>query len=156
MPAKQLTDTEARQYLADNDTGRLATCSPDGHPYIVPINYIFHKESIYFHCAHEGKKLDNLKATPQVCFEVSHTDKLYFADKPCNCGTRYTSVLAFGTANIVADEAEKIDVLNTLTARFAKGRPYSYIDGKLAACCSVVRIKISELSGKKNVDPDQV
>lgn len=156
MPAKLLTETEARQYLADNDTGRMATCSPDGQPYIVPLNYIFYKDSVYFHCAHEGMKLDNLKTNSRVCFEVSHTDKLYFADKPCNCGTRYTSVLVFGTACIVDDEAEKIDVLNTLTARFAKGRPYPHIDGKLAASCSVVRISIDRLSGKKNVDPGQV
>lgn len=156
MPAKLLTDAEARQYLADNDTGRMATCNLEGQPYIVPLNYIFYKESIYFHCAHEGQKLDNLKANAQVCFEVSHTDKLYFADKACNCGTRYTSVLAFGTARIVTEEAEKVDVLNALTTQFAKGRPYPHIDGKMAATCSVVRIDIDRFSGKKNVDPGQV
>ena len=111
---------------------------------------------MYFHCAHEGKKLDNLNTNPKVCFEVSQTDKSVFGDKPCNCGTRYTSVLVFGRASIVQDAGEKVAVLTALTAKFAMGRPFLAINETMASSCTVVCIEISEIFGKKNVDPAQV
>jgi nitroimidazol reductase NimA-like FMN-containing flavoprotein (pyridoxamine 5'-phosphate oxidase superfamily) len=154
MPQKMLTEADVYQYLADNHTGRLATCDAEGQPYIVPLNYIYFNNCIYFHCAHEGKKLDNIKANPKVCFEVSQTDKTYFGDKACQCSTRYTSVIAAGTAQIVSETEEKVAVLNTITMKFANGRPYSVIDATLAATCTVVRIEIETVSGKKNVDPE--
>lgn len=156
MPACLLTDNEARQYIADNDTGHLATCGADGQPYVVPLNYIFLNESIYFHCAHEGKKLDNLKTNDKVCFEISHTDKIYLGNTPCKCGTRYTSVLVFGKACIIEDVTEKILVLNELTKKITKGRQYASIDQTMAGSCTVVGIKIDGISGKRNVDPAQV
>lgn len=152
MPARRLTEAEAREYLAKNDTGYLATCGPDG-PYIVPLNYIFYNDSIYFHCAHEGKKLDNIRHNDKICFAVSHTEKIYQADTPCGCGTRYMSVLAYGTASLIEDEAEKIEVLNVFTAQLVQGKQYASIDSKMAASCAVMRIRLTEINGKRNVDP---
>ena len=33
----------------------------DGYAYGVPLNYVYVDNSIYFHCAKEGHKLDNIK-----------------------------------------------------------------------------------------------
>ena len=40
---------------------------PDGTPYAVPVNMTRAGEWLYFHCAREGKKMDCLRACPQVC-----------------------------------------------------------------------------------------
>ncbi len=153
MPKKWLSESEAFAYLAARTEGRLATCGADGQPYITPLNYVFHRGNIYFHCAPKGHKLDNIAADSRVCFEVSQSDNLVFSEKVCGCSTRYTSVLVFGKARIVNDADEKIDVLNTLTARFAAGRPFGAVDAAMAESCVVVAVSIDKISGKRNVDP---
>jgi len=153
MPKKWLSESEAFAYLAARTEGRLATCGADGQPYITPLNYIFHRGSIYFHCAPKGHKLDNIAANNRVCFEVSQSDKLVFTEKACGCSTRYTSVVVFGKAHIVNDEEEMTDVLNTLTARFAAGRPFAAVDAAMLKGCVVVAISVDKVTGKKNVDP---
>ena len=50
--------------------GRLATLGQDGYPYITPLNYVYWQGSVYFHCARQGEKLDNIDMNDRVCFEV--------------------------------------------------------------------------------------
>lgn len=154
MPAKWLTESEAFQYLAARTEGRLATSDADGQPYIVPLNYIFYRGNIYFHCATKGRKLDNITVNDRVCFEVSQTDKTVFSEKPCGCATRYTSVVVFGKARVVTDDEEKVAALNALADRFAAGRPYTPVDAAMAKSCAVVAVSITAISGKRNVDPE--
>ena len=153
MPKKWLTETEAREYLAARNEGRLATVDPDGQPYITPLNYIVHDGKIYFHCAVKGHKLDNIAAESRVCFEVSHTEKSVFTAKTCNCSTRYISVLVFGKARLIEGKDEKVRILNAVSDYFAAGRPYQPVDAAGVDGCSVVEISIEKISGKRNVDP---
>jgi hypothetical protein len=149
-----MDESAARRFLAESTEGRLATCDAAGQPYITPLNYVAHGGKIYFHCNLSGRKLDNIAQNPRVCFEVSHTAKNTFrGGQPCQCATRYTSVLAFGTARIVADN-EKVKFLNVLVDKFAAGQPYTPVTEELATGCAVVEISVDEISGKMNVDPE--
>jgi len=150
-----MSKSEAGEFLAERTEGRLATCDAAGHPYITPLNYLYHAGKIYFHCKTEGRKLDNIAVQSRVCFEVSQTEKAVFSgDPPCKCATRYRSVLAFGTARVVTDAAEKAALLNLLMAKFASGKPFQPVDEQRAAECAVVEITVEEISGKRNVDPE--
>lgn len=53
---------EMIRILASTNIGRLATVDPEGYPYITPLNFVFHEGCVYFHCAPEGEKLDNLQS----------------------------------------------------------------------------------------------
>ena len=155
MPIRWMSETDARAFLAAQTEGRLATCGQAGQPYITPLNYLYHEGKIYFHCKLTGRKLDNLAENHRVCFEVSDAIKITISeDRPCGCSTRYTSVLAFGAARIITDEAEKTSLLNLLTEKFAAGKAYQPVTEKEATGCTVVEIRIDEISGKKNVDPE--
>ena len=67
----EVTDqNEIQRILSLTNIGRLATVGKDGYPYITPVNFVFYKGNIYFHCAPKGEKLDNLKRSAQECFEV--------------------------------------------------------------------------------------
>jgi hypothetical protein len=148
-----LTENEARQFLATRTEGQLATCDAAGQPYITPLNYVCYRGKIYFHSKLSGRKLDNIAWNRRVCFAVSETAKNAFCgERPCACATRYTSVLASGTARIVADIAEKVKLLNVLVEKFAAGQPYTPVGEEGAATCAVVEISIDEISGKRNVD----
>lgn len=153
MPKKWLSEKEAAEYLAARTEGRLATCDADGQPYITPLNYVFHRGRIYFHCAPKGHKLDNIAANDRVCFEVSQTDKTVFTEKACNCSTRYTSVVVFGRARMVTDDAEKAEALNALTGRIAAGRPFERTTAAQTGGVVVVAVSVDKITGKQNVDP---
>ena len=156
MAQVTLTREEAIDFLARETIGHLATFDPTGYPYVTPLNYVYHQGKIYFHCAHEGRKLDNLAANNRVCFEVSRIDRKVFAPLPCKCSTRYTSALVFGTAGMVADPVRKMAVLNALIETYAEGRPFTPVEAESAAGCTVVEILIDALHGKRNLDPQEM
>lgn len=131
------------------EVGQLATVGKDGKPYAVPVCYVFEGERIYFHCGLDGKKLDNIKANPSVCFSVYEVlGQGVDADKPCDSWTHYRSVLATGTAHIIEDRDEKMRSLRILSEKLAKGPVGEIEAGSLDRTC-VVEILIEEISGKK-------
>jgi hypothetical protein len=102
-----------------------------------------------------GRKLDNLAGNSRVCFEVSEAVKITVSnDLPCACSTRYSSVLVFGAARVISDNAEKAALLSLLVERYAAGMAFQPVDEQHAAGCAVVEIRIEEISGKMNVDPE--
>ena len=154
MSIRWMTESDAREFLATQTEGRLATCDAAGQPYITPLNYFYREGVIYFHSKLIGRKLDNIAENNRVCFEVSKVEKITVTnDRPCACSTRYTSVLAFGAARVIPDGVEKTAILNLLVARYAAGKPFQPVEDCHAAECAVVEIHIDELSGKRNVDP---
>jgi len=44
--------------------------SEQGSPYVVPLCFGYDGESLYFHCAREGRKLDILRQNDKVCLET--------------------------------------------------------------------------------------
>jgi len=155
MPIRWMSEEDAREFLRAGREGRLATCDAAGQPYITPLNYLYHEQKIYFHSKLNGRKLDNIAENGRVCFEVSAAAKLtVLNDRPCNCSTRYTSVLAFGVARVLSDEAEKAALLNLLVERYAEGEAFQRVEEKDAAGCAVVEIAVEQLSGKMNIDPE--
>jgi hypothetical protein len=155
MPIQWMSEEDAYRFLAGKAEGRLATADRAGQPYITPVNYVVHDGRVYFHSKLTGRKLDNLAENEQVCFEVSDAIKITNSDAgPCSCATRYSSVLAFGTARILSDETEKARVLNLLVEKYAGGKAFAPVDERQAAGCAVVEIRIKEISGKRNVDPE--
>ncbi len=135
--------------------GRMATISPDGMPYIVPVNFAFEGDRIYFHCALEGMKLDYIKANPKVGFEADELLELYTTPgKPCGCTSYYRSVIARGRAAIVTDREKKLHALWLLVDKYAGNR-----DGEMPAdivdrTC-VVEIVLDEISGKAYLPKSQ-
>ena len=155
MPIRWMSEKDAREFLAGQTEGRLATCNGAGEPYIKPLNYLYREGKVYFHSKLSGRKLDNIAANNRVCFEVSAVEKITVSnDRPCACSTRYTSVLAFGAARLISDDAEKTVLLNLLVENYAGGKAFEPVEERHAADCAVVEIRVDEISGKMNVDPE--
>jgi nitroimidazol reductase NimA-like FMN-containing flavoprotein (pyridoxamine 5'-phosphate oxidase superfamily) len=135
--------------------GRVATISTDGTPYVVPVNFAFEEDRIYFHCALEGMKLDYIKANPKVGFETDEmTELLISADRPCACGCNYRSVIARGNAHVVVDQQRKLHALKVLVKKYASGKENQTMPGDIVARTVVVEIIIDEISGKAHL-PDK-
>ena len=91
----------------------------DGTPYGLPLSLARADEkTFYFHCAHEGEKIDCLLKNPVVSLSaVSQCSPRYEAEKN-NFTEYYRSAIALGRAERVTDENEKILALRLICERF--------------------------------------
>ena len=75
-------------------------------------------EHWYFHGALEGKKLDAIKAHPEVCLSAVTKCAPTIGPKDGSFTLQYKSAIAFGKAELVEDDAEKIHALRIICERF--------------------------------------
>src|SRR5512140_127452 len=116
---REITDHATLEgILAEAKVCRLGM-SDHNRPYIIPMNFAYHENCLYFHCAREGKKLDILRDNPEVCFEVDVRTQVVPSEKACNWALRYFSVVGFGTATIVDDCAQKCQALQHIMRKFS-------------------------------------
>jgi hypothetical protein len=101
---------EAKILLSQGTSGVLALSGDQGWPYAVPLNYILWEDKVCFHCAKAGYKLDAIAQDPRVCFTVVLRDQLVSN----HITTLYESVMVFGRAQVVEDEAQRQAILNAL------------------------------------------
>lgn len=151
---KKITDPAVVINLLNTcHTGRLGTVGRDGRPMVKPLNFAYHEGRIYFHCAQEGEKLDDIRRNNQVCFEVD-LPVAYVkgtAENPCRAQYFYRSVIVLGRAIIVDDRVERLLALDSLMSKYQPEGGYGpYPEDKLALAC-IVRIDIEELSGKEDL-----
>jgi nitroimidazol reductase NimA-like FMN-containing flavoprotein (pyridoxamine 5'-phosphate oxidase superfamily) len=156
---KRITDLAIIFNLLDTcPVGRLGTISSDGWPMIKPLNFARDGWSLYFHCALEGEKLDDIRRDNRVCFEVDLPIAYVKGkqDNPCRAEYLYRSVIIRGRAALVENRAEKIQALDCLMRKFQPGTTFSgYSDDKLDIT-GIVRIDIDDLSGKEDLGKDDL
>ncbi len=142
---RAIPDSEAQQILQAGAYGVLSTVSADGQPYGVPVSYAYVGDVIYFHCAPEGHKLDNLNHNNRVSFCVVGKTQVL----PSKFATNYESAIVFGTAHeVVGDEKHVglVEILKKYSPDFMeKGERYIKGDSPKAR---VYKIVIESLSGK--------
>ncbi|MBK5721419.1 pyridoxamine 5'-phosphate oxidase family protein [Dysgonomonas sp. Marseille-P4677] len=120
----------------------------NGYGYGIPISYAYDKEtnSLYYHCAPEGQKLDMLKENNRVTFCVVGVTKPIANQFT----TLFESVIAFGTADIDLSDEEKRKALRLLVKKYSKGFEElgeKYMD-KSWDRTSVFRINIEHITAK--------
>jgi nitroimidazol reductase NimA-like FMN-containing flavoprotein (pyridoxamine 5'-phosphate oxidase superfamily) len=139
------TESEARELLERGEYGVLSTVSADGAPYGVPLSYCVIDNAVYFHCALEGHKLENIAANSRVSFCVVGATEVL----PEKFSTRYESVIISGRVVEVFD-AEKQRALEGLVDKYSTefrqaGLRYIASDSHRTR---VFRITIDAASGK--------
>lgn len=142
---KELQGEAVMRLLHDGEYGILSTVDLQGQPYGVPLNFVYWQDGLYFHCALEGRKLDNLHANPRVSFcVVGHTRVL-----PEEFNTEYESAIVFGTAReVLGDERHQalVKLVEKYSPEFVE-EGHSYIE-RYDSRTKVCRIDIQALSGK--------
>ncbi len=146
---RQITDpNEIEAILRKAEVCHIALCD-GGLPYLVAVNFGFKDKSIYFHCAHEGRKLDIIRVNNNVCFMVDIDREMKVADIACEWSFKYRSVIGTGRAFIVTDPEEKRRGLDIIMAQYSD-KKFEYKDNRVAGT-KVVRIDIESLSAKGTV-----
>lgn len=142
---RMMSDKETKELLLTGEYGVLSTVSPDGQPYGVPLNYSYSGDVIYFHCALEGHKLENIKGNKKVSFcVVGNTEVL-----PDKFATKYESVIVFGEAcEVTGEEKQKgfVELLKKYSSGFMK-EGQVYIE-KIGSTARVCKISPESITGK--------
>lgn len=149
---RTLDEADTKKLLRDCEYGVLASVGADGLPYAVPLSYVLHRTDIYFHCANEGHKIDNIAHNPHICFAVvGETEPVYDQDFT----TYFESAVVFGKASLVTDREEKESALFALCEKYLPMH-MEKAPGDIAGSfsrTSVYKIEIEHMSGKAKQKP---
>ena len=132
---------------------------PDGTSYGVPLSLAStNDKDWYFHCAPEGDKLDAIAVHPEVCLSAVTRCTPTIGPKDGSFTLQYHSAIAFGRAELVTDEQEKITALHAISERFLPQHMDAFEDAIRRSLhrTSVVRITLTSApTGKrKQYDKD--
>ena len=145
---QQLTVEESEKILREATHGVLAVTGDGGFPYAVPVSHVYKDGKIYFHCARQGHKIDAIKNNPKVSFCVVSRDDVM----PRERTTAYISVIAFGEARIVDDEAGLRKIAGLVGEKYSRDFPQECkkeTDEVIAAGTMLcVEITVLHLTGK--------
>ena len=104
----EMTNAEAMQFLSDQKVGHLAVID-DSEPYVSPISYVVDGDKLYFR-SRPGRRLSALATNPRLCVEASEVDEV---------ANTWTSVCAWGSAEIVTSAETDVAVIAMLLAKYA-------------------------------------
>lgn len=142
-------DRELVKIIEQGEICRIALCE-DNIPYIVPMNYGLIDNNIYFHSAKKGKKIDIIKKNNYACFEIEIDTKIVTAEKACNWGMSYKSIIGYGYIEEVSDVKEKKNALLSLMRQYDKKNQDWTFNTDSFEKTLVLRLKIAQMSGKKS------
>ena len=142
---RAITEEESVALLNKAEYGVLSTVTENGKAYGVPLNFCIINDCIYFHCAVEGQKIDNIKQNKSVSFcAIGNTELL-----PDKFGTKYESIIVSGEVEEVFDMDKQMAMEGLLHKYspefFDKG--IKYIEG-LREKTRVFKVTINKLTGK--------
>lgn len=142
---RELGKEEILEILKKGEYGIFSTISQNGYPYGLPVNYVYTNGSIYFHCAVEGHKLDNIKNNDKVSFCVVGPTQIL----PDKFSTKYESVIVFGRAiEVSGDEKNRalLELINKYSPDYIEqGKEYIQKKNKDS---KVIKIKTEHITGK--------
>jgi nitroimidazol reductase NimA-like FMN-containing flavoprotein (pyridoxamine 5'-phosphate oxidase superfamily) len=100
-----LSQDEIEALLRRRRIGRIGCCVDD-RPYVVPVNYAYDGSAVYV-ISGPGRKIDDMRVQPQVCFEVEDLDESGGA-------VNWRSVIADGVYAELTDDGERRAALTLL------------------------------------------
>jgi uncharacterized protein len=145
---KEITDRgELRRILSEARICRLAMWDGE-RPYLVPLTFALDGDDLVLHSARNGRKLDVLRRTPSVCFEVEEGVEVVRAATACGFSMRFRTVIGFGVVEFVDDRDERARLLALFGARFG-APPGPVPESELERTC-LLRVRVHELTGKRS------
>lgn len=145
-----LPEAECKALLTQASSGVLAVSGDDGYPYAVPMSFVYDKnETLYFHCAPCGHKLDAIQKDPKASFCVTAQDEVH----PERLTTYYKSVITFGKARILENADESLQALMLLGEKYGVEhaklpQEIKRYDGKV----KIIAFAIEHVSGKQAIE----
>ncbi|MDD1756781.1 MAG: pyridoxamine 5'-phosphate oxidase family protein [Methanomassiliicoccales archaeon] len=121
-----------------------------GEPYIVPMLFGYQAGRIFLHSAKEGRKIDIIRKSSLVCFEVEEAGDVTEKETPCKWTLDYVSIVGWGEAHIIDDPEEMRLGLDAIMSHYGGRPPFEYSETSLSKIV-VIRIDISSMTCKRSM-----
>jgi nitroimidazol reductase NimA-like FMN-containing flavoprotein (pyridoxamine 5'-phosphate oxidase superfamily) len=146
---KEIADrAEIDAVIKGSEVCRLAFAVKD-QPYLVPVSFGYDGQTIYFHTAATGKKIDCIAANNRVCFELERGVQLLpGSDKPCTWSFAFESVIGHGRVSELVTTDQKRHGLDQIMRHYT-GTSWSYDPAALDST-RVWKITIESMTGKRS------
>lgn len=142
----KLNEAQIETLLNSQFVGRIGVHAK-GVTYVVPISYAYDGTSVYAH-TYEGMKMDMMRKSPKVCFEVDDTRDM----------SNWQSVIAWGTFEEINGQEERIKALQVLNSRILPlqssvtthlGTAWPFSDDDLSNVDGILfRIRLDQKTGR--------
>jgi nitroimidazol reductase NimA-like FMN-containing flavoprotein (pyridoxamine 5'-phosphate oxidase superfamily) len=94
----------------------------EDQPFVIPTAYGRVDDRLYIHGSPASRMLQSLQSGIEVCVTITLLDGLVLARSAFHHSMNYRSVVVFGTASLVQDEAQKMEALRAFTEHVIPGR----------------------------------
>ena len=94
----------------------------DGQPYVLPMACARKDDELLLHGSIASRLMNHLAEGLGCCVTITHLDGLVLARSSFHSSMNYRSVMVFGSATLVTDEAAKKEGLDVLVEQLAPGR----------------------------------
>ena len=117
-------------------------------PYVLAFNFGYADQTIWLHCANEGKKLEILRRNPNVCVEFDTDHKIFARNEEVACSWRqaYRSVIVEGQAVFVNGYEEKVKGLDILMKHYSD-KEFKYSKPAVDNI-QIIKIPVASISGR--------
>lgn len=146
---RKLKEEDALEVLRRAQFGTLATINEDGWPYAVPMAFALVGNTLYFHSAKRGQKLENLNRDGRASF----TAVLYANNVPERFEVIFASAIAQGPVRILTEESERMAAMRAICEKYSA----DYVDTpayertmKGMPAVVMFAMEIQQLRGKGN------
>lgn len=144
---REISDEPAiKAIIKKADICRLGILN-ENTPYVVPLCFGYHDNTLFFHSARKGLKIDCIRKTPKVCFEFDINTEIKESENACDWGMIYQSVIGFGKAKFIEDPNEKRNALGIIMAQYSN-KKFDFPDHKVKAT-AVIKVEIESMTGKQ-------
>jgi nitroimidazol reductase NimA-like FMN-containing flavoprotein (pyridoxamine 5'-phosphate oxidase superfamily) len=122
----------------------------DSQPFCTPTGFWREDDKLYWHGSSASRMIRSQAEGVPVCVTATHLDAIVLARSGFHHSVNYRSVMAFGTARLVTDAAEKTRAMDGFVDRFFPGRSKQIRppNGQEIKATSFVVMPIDEASGK--------
>lgn len=143
---RQMPEAFAWEVVDKCEYAFLAMTAEDGSPYGLPVTIVREGRAVYFHSALAGRKVSCLRQSPRVCLSCVGDTRV----PPGKFTTLFESAVAFGTAEEVTEDAEKIHALRLLCLRHTPDNMEKFDSAVQASLgrTGIWRITVEEITGK--------
>lgn len=150
---REITDAGRIRDVIDGCTVCRIAFSSENGAYIVPLNFGYELENgryvFWFHGAKDGRKIDMIKASERVGFEMDCGYRLNEAEYACGYSSAWKSIIGTGKIEIVSDMSDKIKGLNLIMKKCTGKDEWTYGVNMLSEVC-VFKVTAQELSCKEH------
>lgn len=143
----EISIADAKALLKKNRRAALSVNGDDGYPYTIPINFYYEEadNTIYFHSAKKGHKIDSIEANDKVCFTTWNDGYLEDGD----WAFHVSSCVVFGRAKLIEDRKLTEEKVRKLARKYYPSAEEIEEEIKHAiSAVQLVAIEIEHISGK--------